>query len=364
MISTGVLVAIAIGLVASGAALFLLASHRSKEAAARLDRILSETAAARQASESVDHRFGELRRSVEERVGSIERSLVEEQKGVADHLASSGKLLSEVGEKVGRVFEASQKIEKLAGEVTRLEDLLRPPKLRGTLGETFLEQTLRQVLPPASWKMQYAFSDGAVVDAVILIGERFVSIDSKFPLENFRRARELEDEAERRRARRLFGSDVRRHVDGIAEKYIRPGNGTYDFALMYVPAEAVYSEIAAEEAGEAALADYALSRRVIAVSPRLLYAYLSTIALGLRGLELQENAREIHENLADLARFLDKVQGPMEKLGTHLTNALRQYEEASRSLDRFGGRLDGVARRADESLESSDRDAPPLLPQA
>jgi DNA recombination protein RmuC len=325
VISTAAFIAIAAGLVAVGAVLFHLVSQRSRESASRLDRVLVETAAAREASESVDRRFEELRRTVELRVQGIERGLLEGQKGVADHLASSGRLLSEVGEKVGRVFEASQKIERLAGEVTRLEDLLKPPKLRGALGETFLEQALRQVLPPGSWKMQHAFADGVVVDAVILIGDRFVPVDSKFPLENFRRSRELEDEGERRKARRAFAADVRRHVDGIAEKYVRPGSGTYDFALMYVPAEAVYCEIAADEE-DTALADYAVGKRVVAVSPRLLYAYLSTIALGLRGLELQENAREIHENLADLSRLLARVEEPMSKLGTHLTNAAKQYE--------------------------------------
>jgi len=345
---------VALGVALLGALLWLLFRRsREPDAARRIEALFCEVAAARQASESVDRRFDEMRRAMEERVQGVERRLVESQNRVSDHLG-------EVREKIGRIFEASQRIEKLATEVTRLEDLLRPPKLRGMLGETFLEQALAQVLPPRSWRMQHRFPDGAVVDAVISIGERLVSVDSKFPLENYRRSREAEEEGERRRARREFASDVRRHIDTIQARYIRPEAGTYEFALMYVPAEAVYCEIAAE-GEEAALADYAMERRVIPVSPRLLFAYLSTIALGMRGLELQQNAREIHSKLCELARLWDGVEEPFRKLGSHLSNAQRQYEESSRAFDRLGDRLTGISESAEETLEG-DAPAASLLP--
>ena len=121
-----------------------------------------------------------------------------------EHLGKSGHLLREVGEKLGRLHETSLKIEKIAGEVTRLEDLLKPPKLRGTLGEMFLEQALAQVLPPGAYATQHPLGDGVVVDAVVFVQDRVVPIDSKFPLENYRRAREVEDEAEKKRARQQF----------------------------------------------------------------------------------------------------------------------------------------------------------------
>ena len=323
----------------------------------RLDLLLAETAAARQASQAVDRRFDEMRRAVEERVTGVERRLAEGQKTVADQLVSSGRVLSEVGEKIGRVVESSQRIERLATDMGRLEDLLKPPKLRGVLGETFLEQALRQALPSRCWTLQHRFPDGVVVDAAIHVGDRLVAIDSKFPLENFRRSRELEDETEKRRARRAFAADVRRHMEAIAEKYIRPAHGTFDFALMYVPAEAVYCEIV-EEGEEAILTSALLERRVVPVSPRLLYAYLATIALGLRGLEVQENARQIHGALHELQRQWDQVETPFGKLGTHLSNTQKQYEEASRALVRFATRLSGVTERADE-VEAG----PPVLEQ-
>ena len=201
-----------------------------------------------------------------------------------------------------------------------------------------------------------------IVDAVVFIQERVVAIDSKFPLENFRRARELEDEGDRRRAKQQFVRDVKRHVDSIAEKYIRPASGTCDFAFMYVPAEAVYADIVAD-GEEGAIADYATGKRVIPVSPRLLYAYLSTVALGLRGLELQENAREVHQNLADLARLCDRVSGPLDKLGAHLGNAQKQYDEASRAFDRFTNRLETIAERAEVVGDTGEGVAlRPLLP--
>jgi len=339
-----------------------LARLEAERQADRGDRLLAELAAARGASESLDRRFDELRSAVDLRVSSVEQRLADGQKNVADHLGASGRLLEDVGVKMGRLFEASQKIEKLAGEVTRLEDLLKPPKLRGTLGEAFLEQALRQALPPRCWKMQHRFSDNVVVDAVITVGERLVPVDSKFPLENFRRSREAPEEPERRQALRDFASDVKRHVEAIRTRYIRPDDGTYDFALMYVPAEAVYCEIAGE-GEEKSLADYAVERRVVPVSPRLLYAYLATVAMGLRGLELQQSAQEVQARLADLGRLWGKVQDPFQKVRTHLGNVQKNYDEAAKALDRFGDRLGAVAEVAEERLDE-DRQlaAVPLFP--
>jgi DNA recombination protein RmuC len=349
---------IALALVAGAGALALLVRARES---GRFDRLLAEAARAREASESVDRRFDEFRRSVEERVRGVEQSLSDGQKGLAQHLGESGRLMKDVGEQVGRVFKASQKIEELAGNVTRLEDLLKPPKLRGALGETFLEQALAQVLPASRWKMQYRFPDGVTVDAAIFVGERCVSVDSKFPLDNYRRAHESADESERRKASRDFEADVRRHVDTIRAKYIRPECGTYDFALMYVPAEAVYCDVAGD-GEEGALADYAIGQRVVPVSPRLLYAYLATVAMGLRGLELQERAHEVQEKLADLARLWERVETPFETVGTHLTNAQKKYEEATKAVGRFGARLEGIAEGAAERLETEMPDLPSLLP--
>jgi DNA recombination protein RmuC len=360
MTSGTVLIGLAIAILALGAWAAALFLARARESGSRLDQVLAETARAREAAQSVDRRFEEMRRGLEARVGGVEKRLDTGQQNIAEHLGRSGSLLQEVGEKLGRLHETSQRIEKLAGEVTRLEDLLKPPKLRGTLGEMFLEQALVQALPPGSFATQHPLGDGVIVDAVVFIQDRMVPIDSKFPLENYRRSREVEDEGEKRRARQQFARDVKKHVDGIAEKYIRPAGGTCDFAFMYVPAEAVYAEIVAD-GEEAALADYASARRVIPVSPRLLYAYLSSVALGLRGIALQENAKEVHQNLADLSRLWDRVGGPLEKLGGHLVNVQKQYDETSKAFDRFTNRLETIAEKA-EAIEGGEPAVAPLLP--
>jgi DNA recombination protein RmuC len=339
---TTILIVCVTALVVGGVLFFLL---RPREADPRLDRLLTEVAAVRGSSESMDRRVEDLRRSVGERVSAVEDRLAEGQKNVAD-------TLGEVHEKMGRVFQASQKIQELAGGMTRLEDLLKPPKVRGGLGETFLEQALADVLPPGSWKMRHVFPDGTIVDAAIQVGDFLVPVDSKFPLENFRRSKEAPDESDRKRARRDFAGDVRRHVDAIATKYIRPGDGTYDFAFMYVPSEAVYCEIVFDEEG-VSLADWAAAeRRVIAVSPRLLHVYLATVCTGLRGMAVEERAKEILEHLSDLRREWNLVEDPFRTLGSHLRNSQKQYDAASRAFDRFGGKLDTIAERGEsESVE-------------
>lgn len=345
MLSTGVL--IAIGIVVAGALLALLL--RVRDADARNERLVAELSGVRASSESVDRRFEELRRAVSDRVGAVESRLVEGQKTVADTLANT---LGDVREKMGMLFESSQRVERLAGDMTRLEDLLKPPKIRGNLGETFLEQALREVLPSGVWEMRHAFSDGTVVDAVVHVGGRLVPIDSKFPLENFRRSKEAPDESDRKRARRDFAGDVRRHVEAIATKYIRPGDGTYPFAFMYVPSEAVYCEIVFDEEG-VSIADWAAAeRRVIAVSPRLLHVYLATVCTGLHGMAVEERAKEILEDLSDLRREWNLVEDPFRTLGSHLRNSQKQYDAASRAFDRFGGKLDTIAERGEtDSIE-------------
>lgn len=348
--TTFTIVLLVAGAIAVAAAALALLS-RSREASTRLDVLLADSAAARGASSSLDRRFDELRRSVEERVSGVEQRLVDGQKNLTDHLGASGRLLQDVGQRMGQIYEASQKIEKLAGDVTRLEDLLKPPKLRGALGEAFLEQTLRQVLPAQGFEMQYRFPDNVVVDAAIFVGDRIVPVDSKFPLENFRRAREAAEEPDRRRAHRDFAADVRRHVDAIRTRYIRPEAGTFDFALMYIPAEAIYCEIVGEEPEGQGLADYAMERKVFPVSPRLLYAYLATVALGMKGMELQRSALEIQERLSDLTRLWGRVEDPFSKVRVHLSNTQKQYDEASKALGRFSEKLSGIAEGAEESLE-------------
>ena len=292
-------------------------------------------------SEALEKRLASFEKTIDERIRASQDALGQNIGTMQQQSAESAKLLHAVGENLGRVFEASQKIAGLATEVTRLEDLLKAPKIRGGLGEQFLEETLRQVLPPGAFEMQKRFAGGEAVDAAIRVGARWVVVDSKFPLENYRRSIEVDNENEKRNARSQFFRDVRRHVETIAAKYIRPGENTLDFALMYVPAEAVYSEIVSES-GERSVLELAIAKKVIPVSPLLLYVYLYTIAIGLKGMEIEERAQEIVRELGELKRGVGKIEEPLGKLGSHLDNARKQYETTSRELARFAGELRDV----------------------
>jgi DNA recombination protein RmuC len=357
------LVAIAIVLAGVAIAAALILARRGTggdgEVKGQVEMLAAQSAEQmRSLSAQMQQQLAGLRQDFDGRMDGLQRQWQEQNRTIGDRLKESGQALHSVGVSVGKVFEASKKIEELAVDVSRLEDLLKPPKIRGTLGETFLAEALRQVLPSSAFEMPHRFPDGALVDAAIRMGGRWVTIDSKFPLENYRRALEGEEDAERRRARRQFAADVRKHVDAIAAKYIRPADGTFEFALMYVPAEAVYAEIVADSE-ETALADYALQSKVVPVSPRLLFVYLQTVALGLRGLEIESRAREVMDRIADLTRQWDRVRAPVEILGRHLTNAQKQYEETTRQFERFGDRLVGVS--GVEPIET--RESPRLFGQ-
>jgi DNA recombination protein RmuC len=245
---------------------------------------------------------------------------------------------------LGGLEEASRRIFDVGKDISSLQEILRAPKLRGGLGEFLLEDLLRQILPPAHFTMQHRFKSGEKVDAVIRLGAGLVPVDSKFPLENFRRALDSCGEAERARAERQFVADVKKHIDAIAAKYILPEQETYDFALMYIPAEAVYYEtmIKQEGAREKSLSEYALSRRVIPVSPSSFYAYLQAIVVGLRGMKVEERATQ-------MARYFSQLQGDVARfgeefglLGRHLSHAQSAYQSSERRLDQLAQRLHAV----------------------
>ena len=243
-----------------------------------------------------------------------------------------------VQEGIGKVTEATNQILALGQDITALQDILRAPKPRGGLGEIMLANLLAQVLPGERYRIQHTFGDGTRVDAAILLADHVVPIDAKFPLENFRRMLDAEDDKERQSARRAFIRDVRKRVDETA-KYIQPDAGTFEFALMYVPAENVYYEILSAKD----LFEHALERHVIPVSPNSFFAYLNVIAFGLRGLEIEEKARLLLGQLSRLRKDFGDVHGAFDTLGKHITNAQSKYNEVDVRLGRFGERLTDVA---------------------
>jgi len=265
-----------------------------------------------------------------------------------DRLDNASRVFGDVQKGLGELREATGRVYEVGRDVARLHDILRAPKLRGGLGELLLGDLLAQVLPPAHFTLQHTFRSGERVDAVVRLGDGLVPIDAKFPLEDFRRLLDAADDETRARARKAFVVRVRKHIDDIAAKYVLPDEGTYDFALMYIPAENVYYEtiIRDEEPG---LSGYAISRKVVPVSPNSLYAYLQAIVLGLRGLRIEARAQEVIGQLGRLGGDLGRLREDFRLVGKHLGNATQAYGAAERRLDRLDGKLAAIG--GDEAVE-------------
>lgn len=269
--------------------------------------------------------------------------------GVQQQLQHVGQVVGAVQGSLGKLGEVTQRVFDVGRDIAGLEQLLKSPKIRGGVGETLLENLLAQMLPREQYMLQHAFATGDRVDAAIRIGERLVPVDAKFPLEGFRRILEETDEERRPALRRAFLRDVKNRVDEIAKKYILPDEGTFDFALMYIPAENIYYEIIVkEDSEEEPPAAYALGRRVVPVSPNTFYAYLRVIVMGLRGLRIERDAQEIQARLGRLRGDLDKFRESFDVVGRHLTNARNKYDDAASGLGRLEGKMEGIERDGEQ----------------
>lgn len=274
---------------------------------------------------------------------AMEEGSRESTKVLGERLDNAARVVGEVQKSLGRMEAQTKNIEDVGKDISRLNDILRSPKLRGSLGELFLGDLLAQVLPRDRYVTQHKFKNGQTVDAVIKSSQGLICIDSKFPLENFSKLLQLKDEAEKKAARKLFLSDVKKHVDAISQKYILPDEGTLDFAMMYVPAENVYYEIILKnDPDERDLLLYAQDKRVFPVSPNSFYAYLQTIAVGFKGLQMQEGIRVVLDNIARLKGDFKKFGEDFALIGRHLSNARSSYESAEKRAGRLGEKLDSL----------------------
>ncbi|HEX9272355.1 MAG TPA: DNA recombination protein RmuC [Candidatus Binatia bacterium] len=289
----------------------------------------------------VQQQLGQVLGNVNERLKENGEILERTQQNLGERLDNAARVVGSVQKSLGGLEEANRKIYEVGKDIASLQEILRAPKLRGGLGEFFLEDLLAQILPTHHFAIQHAFKSGERVDAVIKLGGSLVPVDSKFPLENFKRILEAANDDERTRTKRQFISDVKKHVDAIAGKYILPDEGTYDFALMYIPAENVYYEtiIKDDSEGERNLSQYALSKRVIPVSPNSFYAYLQAIVLGLKGMKIEERAKEIIQYLSRLGGDFAKFREDFGLLGKHLGHAQSSYQTTEKRLEQFGQRL-------------------------
>jgi len=291
----------------------------------------------------------EQQRAVNEQLRGIteqvNRQLLNSSGEISKRLDNAARVIGDVQKNIGALSEASRQIFEVGKNIATLQDILQPPKLRGGLGEQFLGELLSQVLPPQCFTLQHMFSSGERVDAVVKLGEKLVPIDSKFPLDNFRRILDSKTEEERKGYQKAFTRDVKKHVDDISSKYILPQEGTYDFALLYIPAENVYYETITKDDSfgeEKGILNYALNKKVIPVSPNSFYAYLQVIVLGLKGLQIEKDAQKILTLLTSLKKDLGGFQDDFLLVGKHLGNAMNKFEEARRRLDKFNFKLEQI----------------------
>ncbi len=293
----------------------------------------------------MNQQMGQLVQEMHAQLGKMGEQIQNATGQMGLRLDHTALVVGEVQQNLGALSKATEKVYEVGKDIASLQEILKAPKLRGILGEFFLGELLTQILPASYFTLQYPFKSGEMVDALIHLGEGGVPVDAKFPLENFKRMIESSNDEERKGFRKKFSQDVKKHIDQIAGKYILPDEGTFDFAFMYIPAENVYYETIIKEetrTDDKPLSVYALEKKVIPVSPNSFYAYLQVILLGLKGLHIEQSAKEILEYLFRLKGDFAKFNEDFEVLGKHLNNAKIKYEESIRKLDRFNEKLEEI----------------------
>lgn len=265
----------------------------------------------------------------------------------------SAKLISEVTEKLTKLDETNKQVINFSAQLQNLQDILKNPKQRGVLGEYFLEETLKNVLPPNSYEMQYPFKDGTIVDAVVKVKNRIIPIDAKFSLENYEKILNCRDQGEREVLEKTFKQDVKNRIDETA-KYIKPEESTMDFAFMFIPSEAIYydlliNKIGAVQISTRDLIEYAVKeKKVIIVSPTCFLAYLQTVLQGLRAMQIEENAKAIEVNVEKLRRHLVVYDDFMKKLGTSMSTTVNHYNNAYKEFKKVDKDMARITEKKSE----------------
>jgi DNA recombination protein RmuC len=319
--------------------------------------------------DAVSSTFGQRMDAVDSRVGAGFSAV---KTDLTASLTSQSETMGKIGEQLGGLDQAAKRMaeveQTLGRDVSSLKEILQPPKLRGVFGELRLEQLLQDTLPAAKFSTQHRFSDNSVVDFVIQTPDGLVPIDSKFPLETFKRLLEAPNEEEQARQRRLFIREMRARVDEVA-KYVRPDEGTLEFAIMYLPAENIYYEALVGGEGESVMT-YALERHVHLASPNTFHALLQTIRRIFVRIDIQRNAMEIQGRIEQLKREYALFREGFRKLGGHLSHAKSNYDDLDNKAARFADRLSLATQSElpalDEALQAplpqSDIAPAPLVP--
>lgn len=311
----------------------------------------------------ITRRQEDLKSSVQDKLGESSRDLHESMK----HQSSeSMKIIRDVTERLTKLDETNRQVVSFADQLQSLQDILKNPKQRGILGEYYLETLLKNIMPPGSYQMQYAFPNGDIVDAVVFIKDKIIPIDSKFSLENYNRIVEATDKTERDRLEKLFVNDLKNRITETA-KYIQPSQNTMEFAFMFIPHEAIYYDLLINKIGAMASEDTenliqraASKYKVIIVSPTSFLAYLQTVLQGLKAMQIEESAKDIVKRVSELGKHLKSYEDYHGKLGSSLATVINHYNASGKELkkvDKDVLRVTGVAAGLEpELLDKPDKE--------
>jgi len=305
----------------------------AEKLAAMMERLAALAEQNRELRQAIDGKLAETHRANQEQFSQTARI-------VQSITGQSAKLITEVTEKLTKLDETNKQVVNFSAQLANLQDILKNPKQRGILGEYFLEETLKNVLPPNSYQMQYGFKDGTIVDAVIFVKDKIIPVDSKFSLENYEKILNTNDAAAREKLEKLFKMDLKTRIDETS-KYIKPQEKTMDFAFMFIPSEAIYYDLLINKVGAVQintrdLIEYAFKERhVIIVSPTSFLAYLQTVLQGLRALQIEESAKDILLNVQKLGRHMLSYDEYMKKLGISMRATVNHYNDAYKEFNKI-----------------------------
>ncbi len=293
----------------------------------------------------------ELARTVDHKIGESTRQVNESVRG---QLGESARLIREVTVGLTKLDETNRQVVSFADQLQNLQDILKNPKQRGILGEYYLETLLRNILPPGQYQMQYGFANGEIVDAAVFVKDKIVPIDSKFSLENYNRLVEEKNPAEKEKLEKAFVNDLKARITETA-KYIRPSEGTMEFAFMFIPHEAIYYDLLINKIGaltedtENLIQRAASKYKVIIVSPTSFLAYLQTVLQGLKAMQIEETAKDIVKRVEELGRHLKGYEDYHSKLGNslstvvnHFNNSSKEFKKIDKDVMRISGATAGL----------------------
>lgn len=291
-----------------------------------------------QVIETLQKGTSELQRGLRDQSKDISQTLHKSTKALNERLDNAARFIAQVSKEVGQMSEVGKSMRDL-------QVFLQSPKLRGNIGEHVLKDLISQSFPRGSFHLQYGFKSGEKVDAAIRTSAGILPIDSKFPMENFRRMTMAKTKEQRAGAKKGFYRDVKKHIRDIAKKYVLPEEGTLDFAFMYLPSETVFYEVAKN----AAILEFSRQHRIYPVSPNTLYVHLQTVLLSFEGQKIEARSRQVFRMLRAIQKDYEKTETVLQVLGRHINNAYNQFSNALQSFSLLGQKLSSTQALSESS---------------